>query len=154
MNPMWIIGFIQKRPSDTTINISRIIFWIILISSLYYNLIVQWDNISTNYFWIDVPTDFTIYIKSFFIALWVLPLIMWLTKICLLKKKWIRIIQIIFWIILFYVSSCIEPTNANKLDVDSLVWFMWIFPLIAWITWKCITSKCLKFAEKITKIRV
>jgi len=154
MNPMWIIGFIQKRPSDTTINISRIIFWIILISSLYYNLIVQWDNISTNYFWIEIQTQFTLYIKYFFIALWIVPLIMWLTKICLLKKKWMRIIQIIFWITLFYVSSHIEPTNANKLDVDSLIWFMWIFPLIAWITWKCITSKCLKFAEKIIKIRI
>jgi hypothetical protein len=31
---------------------------------------------------------------------------------------------------------------------------MAILPLIAWITGKCITSNCMKFAEKITKIRV
>jgi hypothetical protein len=35
-----------------------------------------------------------------------------------------------------------------------LIWLMWVLPLIAWITGKCITSKCLKYKEKITKIRV
>ena len=65
-----------------------------------------------------------------------------------------KIVQIVFWIILFYISSKIIPWDQNKLDVDALVWFMWILPLLAWITGKCITTKCLKFWETITKIRV
>ena len=77
---------------------------------------------------------------------------MWATNICLLKKKYMRIVQIIFSIILFYISSII--IEGPQLDIDSLIAFMWIFPLIAWITWKCITSNCMKFAEKVTKIRV
>jgi hypothetical protein len=93
-------------------------------------------------------------IKYVLVWLWIIPIIMWIVKICFLKKKYMRIIQIIFAIFLFYISSKIIPGNANKLDVDSLIAFMWIFPLIAGITWKCITSKCLKFGEKITKIRV
>lgn len=151
---MWFIKFMQKRPSDTNISIGRIILGLIIISSLYYNLIVQGDNISTNYFWIDVPEQSIIYIKFFFISLWLIPLIMWLTRICLLKKKWIKIVQIILWILLFYVSSQIEPLDPNKLDVDTLIGVLWIIPLFAWITWKCITTKCLKYKEKITKIRV
>jgi hypothetical protein len=31
---------------------------------------------------------------------------------------------------------------------------MALLPLFAWITGKCITSKCMKFGEKVTKIRV
>ena len=151
---MWILGFIQKRPSDTTISIWRILFWIILISSLYYNLIFQWVNISTNYFWIDVPNDIIIYIKFLFISFWIIPLVMWLTKVCLLKKKWMRIIQIIFWIALFYMAGSIIPEGSATLEVDALIGFMWILPLFAGITWKCITTKCLKYKEKITKIRV
>ena len=63
-----------------------------------------------------------------------------------------RIIQIVFWILLFYVSSII--VGGPSLDVESLIAFMWLFPLIAWITWKCITSNCMRYAEKVTKIRV
>ena len=65
-----------------------------------------------------------------------------------------RIIQIIFWIVLFYISWMIVPSPEAVLDVDFLIWLMWILPLLAWITWKCITSNCLKYKEKITKIRV
>jgi len=151
---MWFIKFLQKRPSDKTILIGRMLFWMILIASLYYNLIIQWDKLETNFFWMEIPENYIIYIKYFFIALWIIPIIMWLFNLCILKKKWMKIIQIIFWITLFYISSKIISPDANKLDVDALVWFMWVLPLIAWITGKCITTKCLKFWETITKIRV
>lgn len=153
---MWIINFLQKRPSDFTINTARIIFGLILIGSLYYNLIIQWDSIEKDYIWLfsNISEQSINIIKYIMISLWLIPVIMGLTKVCLLKKKYMRIVQIIFWIFLFYISSKIIPSNANKLDVDSLIAFMWIFPLFAGITWKCITSKCLKFAETITKIRV
>ena len=149
---MWFIAFMQKRPSDMTIRIGRIIFGLILITSLYYNLIIQWDAIQSNLFRQDVSETNLEYIKYILIALWIIPVVMWTTKICLLKKKYMRIIQIIFWILLFYVSSII--VEGPSLDVDSLIMLMWFFPLIAWITWKCITSNCTKYAEKITKIRV
>ncbi len=151
---MWFIKFLQKRPSDMTIMIGRMLFGMILIASLYYNLIVQWDKLETNFFWMEVPTEYITYIKYAMIALWVVPLIMWVLNICLLKKKYMRIIQIFFWITLFYISSKIISPDANKLDVDALIWFMWVLPLVAWITGKCISSKCLKHWETITKIRV
>ena len=149
---MWFISFMQKRPSDMTIRIARVIFGLILISTLYYNLIVQWDAIQSNLFWQEVSETNLEYIKYVLISLWIIPVLMWATNICLLKKKYMRIVQIIFAIILFYISSII--IEGPQLDIDSLIAFMWIFPLIAWITWKCITSNCMKFAEKVTKIRV
>jgi len=149
---MWFIKFMQKRPSDNTIRIGRIIFGLILISSLYYNLIFQWDAIQSKILWQELNNQQLEYIKYWLTALWIIPLIMWATKICLLKKKYMRFVQIFFAIVLFYTSSII--VEWPELDVDSLIAFMWILPLIAWITGKCIPSYCMKFAEKITKIRV
>lgn len=142
----------QKKPSDNMIKYGRIIFGLILVWSLYYNLIYQGSEIETNFFRMEVDEAYIIYIKYFFTSLWLFPLLMWITNMCVMKKKFIRIAQIIFWIFLFYMSSKI--VEWPSLDVDSLIAVMWIFPLLAWITWKCITSKCTRFWEKITKIRV
>ena len=142
----------QKRPSDSTIRIGRVVFWLILISTLYYNLIIQWDAIQSNLFWIEYTESQLEYIKYWIVWLWIIPLYMWISNVCLLQKKHMKKIQIAFGIILFYISSII--VEWAELDVDSLIALMWILPLFAWITWKCITSKCMKYAEKITKIRV
>lgn len=151
---MKFISFMQKRPSDITIRIGRIIFGLVLIIALYYNLIWQSvpNEIQHNLFWQNVSDINLEYIKYGLIAIWLIPIIMWSVKICILKKKYMRIIQIIFGIFLFYISSII--VKGPTLDVDSLIAFMWVLPLIAWITWKCIPSYCMKFAEKINKIRV
>ena len=153
---MWFIKFLQKRPSNVTIKISRILFGLILISSLYYNLIIQWNALESNFVWLfdNVSEQNLNVIKYIIIGIWIIPVLMWLINFCFLKKKYMRIVQICFAILLFYISSKIIPSDANKLDVDSLIAFMGIFPLIAWITWKCITSNCLQFGEKITKIRI
>lgn len=149
---MWFLKFMQKRPSDTTIKISRIVFGLILILTLYYNLIIQNGTLESDFFWIEVSKATQNYIKYAMMALWLIPIIMWVTNVCLLKKKYMRIVQIVFSILLFYISSKI--VEWPDLDVDTLVAFMWIFPLFAWITGKCITSNCMKYKEKITKIRV
>lgn len=144
----------KKRPSDNTIKIGRILFWLILSWSLYYNFFYQTtpNTLDPNFFWQDIAKENLKYIQYWFIAIWIIPIFMWVTNICLLKKKYMRYIQVFFWIVLFYISSQIEDTAY--LDVDVLIWFMWVLPLIAWITGKCITSNCMKYMEKITKIRV
>jgi len=151
-----ILQILQKRPSDNTIYFGRIIFWIVLIASLYYNLIYQGDNLENNYLWIfdNVSQNSINIIKYVLVGIGIIPIIMWFLRICFLKKKYMRIIQIIFWIFLFYVSSKISPLDPNKIDVDTLIFLLAFLPLIAGITWKCIASKCLKYWEKITKIRV
>lgn len=153
---MWLINFIQKRPSDKTILWGRIIFWLIYILAMYYNLIYIGKDIDSEYlFWaLVLQEENKIIVKYIITFIWIVPVFMWITNICLLKSKYMRIIQIIFWIVLFYISWMIVPSPEAVLDVDFLIWLMWILPLLAWITWKCITSNCLKYKEKITKIRV
>lgn len=154
---MWFVKFMQKRPSDLTIRIWRIIFGLVLIWSLYYNLfynVSALDKIDNNFFWVDLSSTTVEYISYFFVWIWIVPIVMWITNICLLKKKYIRIVQIVFWIMLFYIANQILPFDVDSLDVDVLIGFMWLLPLIAWITGKCITSNCMKYMEKITKIRV
>ena len=147
-----LLKFLQKRPSDRAIKMFKILFGLIFISATYYNLIHQWDNLNQNILWQDINSSTEIYIKYAILSLWVIPIIMWFSKICLLKKSHMRIAQILVWILLFYISSIIE--ESPDLEIDTLIWFMWIFPLIWGITWKCITSNCMKHKEKITKIRV
>lgn len=142
----------RKRPSDRTILLSRILFWLILSGSLYYNLIYLNKWLDTNFFWIEVSENTILILKYVFISLWVVPLLLGITNMCMFKSKIVRIIQIIFWITLFYVSAKIQ--ESPTLDIDVLILFMWFLPLFAWITWKCITTKCMKYGEKIQKIRV
>ncbi len=149
-----MIKFLQKRPSDKSIMIARILFWVIYISVLYYNFFLQEtpNTIQNIIFWQELSEQALTYITYWIIAIWIVPIIMWVTNICIAKKKIVRIIQIVFAIVLFFISSLI--VEWPTLDIDSLVFIMWFFPLLAWITGKCITSKCLKYWEKVTKIRV
>lgn len=151
---MWFIKFIQKRPSDKTILGGRILFWLLYIWVMYYNLIYLNKWIDSIYLFglVELSIEQTEILKYVFTGIWIVPVFMWLTNICLLKKKYMRIVQVVFWIVLFYIAGSIEE-SAN-LDFDVLIWFMGLLPLFAGITGKCITSKCLKYREKITKIRV
>ena len=86
------------------------------------------------------------------VSLWIIPIFMWLTNICLLKSKYIRIMQILFWITLFFISFIIK--DIPVLWIDTLFWIMGVIPLLWWISWKLITKTCLRYWEKVTKIRV
>ena len=142
----------KKRPSDNAIRISRVIFWLILSWALFYNLIIQWDAIESTLFWQQLNPTQLEYVKYFFISIGLIPIFLGITNMCLLKKKYMRIVQIVLAVIIFYISWVI--VEWPSLDVDSLMLLMWLFPLFAWITWKCITTKCMRYAEKVTKIRV
>ena len=151
---IWALKLLTKRPSDKTIRISRIIFWLILSFSAYYSLVYGWRELETElFFWyINLSEAWVNYVKYAIIALWLIPLTMWATNICILKSKYMRYVQIFFGIVLLYVSWLIVETP--DLWVETLYWVMWLLPLWAWITWKCITTKCLRFWQKMTKIRV
>ena len=93
------IKFLQKRPKDRTIIIIRLIFGLLLISVLYYNFFLQWEESNqiekTILFWaVPDTTPISDYIKYGIVWLWVFPLafgIFWIFKMPLAKKKYIRI---------------------------------------------------------------
>lgn len=149
---MWFINFIKKRPSDTTIRIGRIIFGLLLASTAYYNLIYQGDAMEASFWWINISEQTALILKYVLIIMALIPIIVSIINHCVAKAKYIRIAQIVFWIVLFIFAWLIKDTA--DLDFDVLVVFLWFLPLFAGITWKCIPKPCLRYGEKVTKIRV
>lgn len=158
-----LLSLIQKRPSDKSIRIYRILFWMLLTFWIYYNLIYLNKWLDNTFFdfsifgyvlssGIILEETYMTYLKYGLLILWLFPIFMWISNVCIFKKKTIRIMQIVYAFVLFYIAW-IMSSSAN-LDFDSLLAIMWIFPLLAGITWKCITSNCMKHKETITKIRV
>ena len=149
---MKFLQLLTKRPKDTTILRGLIVFWLLIAFSNYYNLIYQGDALETQFFWQDLSANTVLIIKYIFVAVGLIPIYLWITKQCVLKKKYMRYLQWWFGVLLLYMSSKVVETP--KLDVDALL-FLLAFPaIIAGITGKCITSTCLKYKEKIQKIRV
>lgn len=147
-----LIQFVQKRPSDITIKMTWIIFGLLLILAGYYNLIYQGDALNETIFGYELTNQASNYIKYIIISLGLFPLWKALINKCFLAKKYIKYLQILLALLLFTASSIIK--ESSQLDFDTLLVLMWLLPLFSWITWKFITSKCLKYWEKVTKIRV
>ncbi len=153
------IKFLQKRPSDKTIITIRLLFGLILVSVLYYNFFLDWANNNeiekTMLFWYVDTTSFSDVIKYAIVSLWLFPILYGIANIFniwIAKKKYIKIGQIILAILLWYSAALV--VNTESLDINELLVLMWFLPFFAWITWKMITSKSLKYGEKINKIRV
>lgn len=168
-----IVEFLKKRPTDKQMRIWRTIFGLIIIFLLGF----YFNDFSFNFeIWNNEN-----YIKYSLFILWIIPIIMWLTDICFAKRKYVKIIQIIFWLVLIFVWNNIEMNSINSdiktvetqswslnlsdltstsssknqsINIGIIIAWMWILPIIMWITGKCISQKCYKFGEKITKIRV
>ena len=153
------IKFLQKRPSDKTIITIRLLFGLILVSVLYYNFFLDWANNNeiekTMLFWYVDTTGFSDVIKYAIVSLWLFSILYGIANIFniwIAKKKYIKIGQIILAILLWYSAALV--VNTESLDINELLVLMWFLPFFAWITWKMITSKSLKYGEKINKIRV
>ncbi|MCK9272585.1 hypothetical protein M0P65_03490 [Candidatus Gracilibacteria bacterium] len=165
-----LIEFFRKRPSDKTILYGRIIYGLIilLLLGLYFN-----D------YTINLPASLQaneLYVKYVLFIFGIIPVLMGLTGICFAKRKVVKILQIIFGIVLIFVGNNINmkvaqtETGVNKtstnfeeitkssekspINVGFWIALLSILPLLAGITGKCITEKCIKYGEKITKIRV
>ncbi len=152
---MNIVKILQKRPTDKTILIWRVVFWLVLVSVLAYNFFFDGasnNTINDTTFGFTLSSEAKLIFMYVITAFWLFPAIMWMTNICLMKKKYVRILQIIAWILLFYFSGLIK--DVPNLDIDTLLFMVAFLPLFAWITWKCITTKCMKYWETIKKIRV
>jgi hypothetical protein len=149
-----IMKFLQKRPTDTTIRVWRVLFWLIYVSVLYYNFFLQAEPniIQNSLFWVSISDSTRAIIPWVIVAFWIPPIITWLFDISIMKSGKTRILQIIYAIILFYFSHIIVEWAG--LDVDVLMFFLAFLPLIWWITWKIITKKWMNFWYKVTKVRV
>ncbi|NCP77376.1 hypothetical protein GW819_01985 [Candidatus Gracilibacteria bacterium] len=170
-----LVAFFQKRPSDRTILLGRMTFGFLIALILGLNL----ENII-----LILPEGLKAYETSIIYGLFIfaiVPFFMGATGICLAKRKYVRIIQICFGIVLLIAGNSLIDTKTPILVQDTITvqsgsldygaisesktpsksvnvgfWIalLGILPLLAGITGKCITSKCLKYGEVIKKIRV
>lgn len=152
MNPL--MKFLQKRPKDSTIRAIKIIFWLVYIGVLSYNFFLNepLNQIQDNLFWMPISDTVREAMKYVIVAFWFIPLATWWFNLCITKWKYVRMMQIVYAVLLFYFSHIILPWP--DLDIDALVLFMAFIPLFGGITWKFITSSCLNYWYKQTKIRV
>lgn len=171
-----LVEFFQKRPKDRTILLGRMIFGIVIALLIGLNF----ADITILHL-PDVVQPYEFYKKLGLFLFALVPFLMGATGICLAKRKYVRIIQISFGLVLIVignwfidVKSSVPPitpvtTQSGSLDygaiaqekapskpVDVGFWLalLGIFPLFAGVTGKCITNKCLKYGEVIKKIRV
>ena len=168
------IEFLRKRPKDRTILFGRMFFGILIALILGLNL----ENIT-----LYLPDSLKSYETGITYGLFVfaiVPFLMGATGVCLMKRKYLRIMQICFGIVLLVAGNALIETktpvvqdpittqsgsldygaiaeakaSTKSIDVGFWIALLGLLPLIAGITGKCITSKCLKYGEVIKKIRV
>ena len=170
-----LVEFFQKRPKDSTILFGRIGFGLLIALILGLNL----TTIS-----LHLPTSLQAYETGILYGLFIfaiVPIFMGVSNICLMKRKYLRIMQICFGIVLMLTGNLLIDTKATApensvittqsgsldygeiaqaksterpVNVGFWIALMGILPILAGITGKCITSKCLKYGEVIKKIRV
>ncbi|MDD5377006.1 MAG: hypothetical protein PHH16_02705 [Candidatus Gracilibacteria bacterium] len=170
-----LVEFFQKRPSDRTILFGRMFFGLIIAILLGLNL----DNIT-----LHLPETLKSYETGIIYGLFIfaiVPFLMGATNICITKRKYVKMIQIAFGFALILSGNLLidtktsvpqNPTaatqsgsldygtiaqsksSAKPIDVGFWIALLGILPLLAGVTGKCITKKCLKYGEVIKKIRV
>lgn len=99
------IEFLQKRPSDRTILNARMIFGVVIALLLGLNF----SEITLN-----LPESLEMYGQEIQYGLFifaVVPFLMGMTGICLAKRKYVRIIQIIFGIVLLIIGNALIDTK-------------------------------------------
>ena len=171
-----LVEFFRKRPKDRTILMGRIIFGLVIALLVGLNF----DNITILHL-PDAVKPYEFYKKLGLFIFALVPILMGITGICIAKRKHIRIMQICLGIALIIIGNWFidtkipmvqdttVTTQSGSLDYGAITeitapskpvnigfWLalLGIFPLLAGITGKCITGKCLKYGEVIKKIRV
>jgi len=142
----------MKRPSDSQIRIAKIIIGIMIILTWIAAFNLQNLSLENSIFGIALDDTSKQYLSYAIIWLWVIPIVLWGLDINVLSRGRTRILQIIFWVLLFIISGMFIETAT--LSVDIFYFLIWLVVFIAWATWKAITKKGLKTGQKITKIRV
>lgn len=149
---MNFLQLLMKRPTDLQIRYAKIILGIALIALGIIAFWVQNLTLEDSFFGITFDPMTKKILAYIIVALWVFPLIMGGLDINVLSRGRTRILQIIFWILLMFISGLFIDTAS--LTVDIFYFLIGLIIAIAGITGKAITKKWIKHGQKITKIRV
>ncbi len=149
---MKILWFLMKRPSNSQIRISKAFLWVALILTAIMAFSLNWLVLEESIFGITLAENERLIAQYLIIWLWVPLLILWGLDISLLSRGRTRILQIVFWVLLMIVGGMFQ--NTPTLSVDIFYPLFGLMCIIAGISGKMITTKGLKYGQKVTKIRV
>lgn len=149
---MKLLGLIMKRPSDSQIRIAKIVLGIMLILTGIAAFNLQNLSLEESILGIALDANTKVYVSYFIIGLWAIPLVLWGLDINVLSRGRTRILQVLFWVLLFIISGAFVETPT--LSVDIFYFLLGLVVFFAGITGKAITKKWLKTGQTITKIRV
>jgi len=142
----------MKRPSDSQIRNAKIIIGVMIVLTWIAAFNLQNLSLEDNILGFNLDASAKQYLSYAIIGLWIIPIVLWGLDINVLSRGRTRILQIIFWVLLFIISGIFIETAT--LSVDIFYFLIWFIVFIAWVTGKAITKKWLKTGQKITKIRV
>ncbi|NDK10290.1 hypothetical protein GW846_05950 [Candidatus Gracilibacteria bacterium] len=149
---MNFLQLLMKRPTDLQIRYAKIILGIVLIALGIIAFGVQNLSLESSFFGINLDPMTKKILAYIIVALGVFPLVMGGLDINILSRGRTRILQVIFGVLLMFVSGLFLDTAS--LTVDIFYFILGLIVAIAGITGKAITKKGLKTGQKITKIRV
>lgn len=149
---MKILWLLMKRPSNTQIRSIKTAFWIALILTGIAAFSLNWLMLEESIFGIALADNEKLIAQYMIIALWIPLIILWWLDISLLSRGRTRILQIVFWVLLMIVGGMFQ--NTPTLSVDIFYPLFGFMCIIAGISGKMITTKGLKYGQKVTKIRV
>ena len=149
---MKLLGLIMKRPSDSQIRIAKVMLGIMLILTGIAAFNFQNLSLENSIFGIALDSQAKEYLSYAIMGLWAIPIILWGLDINILSRGRTRILQIVFWLLLFIISGAFVETPT--LSVDIFYFLLGLVVFFAGVTGKAITKKWLKTGQKITKIRV
>ena len=149
---MKLVQLIMKRPSNTQIRTAKAFLWVAItltwLAAFYLNGLELNESIFG--FWLDDTSK--LIVQYLIIALGLPLLILWSLDISLLSRGRTRILQIVFWVLLIMVWGMFQ--NTPTLSVDIFYPLFGLLSIIAGTSGKAITTKGLKYGQKVTKIRV
>lgn len=149
---MNFLQLLMKRPTDKNIRIGKVLFWLVIFLSAYMSFFLNGVELQDNAFGMSLSAQTQDILKYSLLALGIIPMLTGGFDINFIERKYSRIIQVLYAVVLFWYSSLI--IGWAKIWVETLYFLLAFIPLVGGITGKFITKKWLKAGQKITKIRV
>lgn len=138
--------WISKIMKDIIVRTLRIIIWWWIAWYMAFvflnNLVIVNDSLLNN-------NQFVI---IFVWLLWLFMFVMWVFALCMPRAK---LVQFIFWIFLILFSSYVLKDNPSKLIfIWDILRVVWVFLMVAWPIWLCVTENCKKKAEEAKIVEI
>ena len=149
-----IAQFLQKKPTDITIRILRVVLPALTI------LLLILSRETSKFSFGESLSQYEMYISYILSVLFIIPAIAFgAAGLCGFKKGTMKKLQMIGGLFIWFIAITLEAKPETKGIIPMWTIELWLvlygsYCLIGGITGKLITESCIKYKEVIKKIRV